>query len=120
MAASNLNRRDWNEPRGPTADLGLGGVGIGLGYPQSRNPVPGAPDERRRLPTPPRAPDASTPGGVELKEVVRPEELLIRTALSEDPRRGPVSGFLYFPYAGKASGLKSVELLFQDAVMRLK
>jgi hypothetical protein len=120
MVASNLNHRDWNQPRGATADLGVGGVGVGLGYPQSRNPVPGAPDERRRLPNPPRAPDAGVPGAGELKEVVRPEDLLIRTALPEDAHRGPVSGFLYFPYAGKASGLKSVELLFQDAVMRLK
>jgi len=31
-----------------------------------------------------------------------------------------VSGFLYFPYEGKASGLKSIDLLFQDAVMKLK
>src|ERR1035437_1486382 len=120
MVASHLNRRDWNAPRGPTADLGMGGVNIGLGYPQSRNPVPGAPDDHRRLPSPPRAPDAGAPGGGEPKERVRSEELLIRTALPEDPHRGPVSGFLYFPYEGKASGLKSIELLFQDAVMKLK
>jgi hypothetical protein len=98
----------------------VGGVNVGLGYPQSRNPFPGAPDENRRLPTPPRAPDAAAPGGGELKERVRPEELLVRTALPEDAHRGPVSGFLYFPYVGKASGLKSVELLFQDVVMKLK
>jgi hypothetical protein len=120
MVASNLNRRDWDSPRGPTADLGVGGVNIGLGYPQGRDPVTGAPD-RRRLPNPPRAPDAGAPGGSEPKERVRPEELLIRTALPEDPHSGPVSGFLYFPYLrGQASGLKSIDLLFQDAVMRLK
>ncbi|MCX6627336.1 MAG: hypothetical protein NTW28_06875 [Candidatus Solibacter sp.] len=120
MVASNLNRRDWNSPRGPTADLGMGGVSIGLGYPQSRNPVPGAPDDRRRLPSPPRAPDAGAPGGGELKERVRPEDVLIRTALPEDAHNRPVSGFLYFPFEGKTSGLKSIDLLFQDAVMKLK
>jgi len=45
---------------------------------------------------------------------------LIRTALPEDPHPGAVSGFIYFPYGGKASGLKSIELLFQDAVLKLK
>jgi hypothetical protein len=120
MVASNLNHRDWSAPRGPTADLGVGGVGVGLGYPQSRSPFPGAPDENRRLPNPPRAPDAGVPGGGEAKERVRPEEVLVRTALPEDAHRGPVSGFLYFPYAGKVSGLKSVELLFEDAVMKLR
>jgi len=120
MVASNLNHRDWNAPRGPMADLGVGGANVGLGYPQSRNPFPGAPDEQRRLPAPPRAPDAGAPGGGEPKERVRPEDVLIRTALPEDVHRGPVSGFLYFPYAGKASGVKSVELLFQDVVMKLK
>jgi hypothetical protein len=42
------------------------------------------------------------------------------TAPPEVAHRGAVSGFLYFPYQGKASGLKSIDLLFQDAVMKLK
>jgi len=120
MVASNLNQRDWSAPRGPTADLGVGGVNVGTGYPQGGSRVPGAPDERRRLPAPPRAPDAGPPGGGEPKEVVRAEDVLIRTALPEDPHPGAVSGFIYFPYGGKASGLKSIELLFQDAVLKLK
>jgi len=119
MVAGHLNRRDYDAPRGVTADLGVGGVNIGLGHPQGRDPVTGAP-EGRRLPDPPRAPDAGVPGGGEPRQRERPEELLTRTALPEDPHRGPVSGFLYFPYQGKASGLKSIDLLFQDAVMKLK
>jgi hypothetical protein len=97
----------------------VGGVNVGLGYPQGRDPVTGAPNGRR-LPNPPRAPDAGAPGGGEPKERVRPEELLIRTALPGGEQKGPVSGFLYFPYEGKASGLKSIDLLFQDVVMKLK
>jgi hypothetical protein len=119
MVASNLNRRDYNSPRGSTADLGVGGVNVGLGYPQGRDPVTGAP-QGRRLPSPPRAPDAGAPGGGEPKQRERPEELVIRTALPEGEFKGPVSGFLYFPYAGKSSGLRSIDLLFQDAVMKLK
>ena len=98
---------------------GVGGVNVGLGHPQSRDPVTGAPNGRR-LPSPPRAPDAGVPGGGEPKQRERPEESLIRTALPGDEQEGPVSGFLYFPYEGKASGLKSIDLLFQDVVMKLK
>jgi hypothetical protein len=119
MVAGNLNRRDYNSPRGATADLGVGGVNVGLGHPQGRDPVTGAPNGRR-LPSPPRAPDAGAPGGGEPKQRERPEDLLIRTALPEGEFKGPVSGFLYFPYEGKASGLKAIDLLFEDAVMKLK
>jgi hypothetical protein len=119
LVASHLNQRGWETPRGATADLGVGGVDIGLGHPQDRDPVTGAP-RGRRLPNPPRAPDAGVPGGGEARQRERPEEVLIRTALPEDPHRPAVSGFLYFPYQGKASGVKSIDLLFQDAVMKLK
>ena len=119
LVASHLNQREWETTRGVEADLGVGGANIGLGHPQERDPVTGMPTGRR-LPNPPRAPDAGVPGGGEARQRERPEELLIRTALPEDPRRGAVSGFLYFPYQGKASGLKSIDLLFQNAVMKLK
>src|ERR1035437_5503741 len=119
LVASHLNQREWETTRGAEADLGVGGVNIGLGHPQERDPVTGVPTGRR-LPDPPRAPDADVPGGGEARQRERPEELLIRTALPEDPHRPAGSGFLYFPYQGKPSGLKSIELLFQDAVMKLK
>ena len=119
LVASHLNQREWETSRGAEADLGVGGVNIGLGHPQERDPVTGMPTGRR-LPNPPRAPDAGVPGGGEARQRERPEEALIRTALPEDPHRPAVSGFLYFPYQGKASGLKSIDLLFQDAVMKLK
>jgi hypothetical protein len=97
----------------------VGGVNIGLGHPQERDPVTGAP-RGRRLPDPPRAPDAGVPGGSDARQRERPEEVLIHTALPEEAHRGAVSGFLYFPYQGRASGLKSIDLVFQDAVMKLK
>jgi hypothetical protein len=119
LVASHLNQRAWETPRGAEADLGVGGVNIGLGHPQERDPVTGMP-RGRRLPDPPRAPDQGVPGGGEARQRERPEEVLIRTALPEDPHRPAVSGFLYFPYEGKAGRLKSIDLLFQDAVMKLK
>src|ERR1019366_334350 len=119
LVASHLNQREWETTRGAEADLGVGGVNIGLGHPQERDPVTGV-RRGRRLPDPPHAPDAGVPGGGEARQRERPEEVLMRTALPEDPHRPAVSGFLYFPYQGKPSGLKSIELLFQDAVMKLK
>src|ERR1035441_9857441 len=119
LVASHLNQREWETTRGAEADLGVGGVNIGLGHPQERDPVTGVP-RGRRLPDPRHAPDAGVPGGGEARQRERPEEVLMRTALPEDPHRPAVSGFLYFPYQGKPSGLKSIELLFQDAVMKLK
>ena len=58
--------------------------------------------------------------GIDRPEPVRPEELLVRTALSDGEFRGPVSGFLYFAYKGKPSGIKSLDLLYEDAVLKLR
>ena len=117
MAASHLNRRDWQDSRGPSVDFGLGGIGIGTGG--QRGPqVPGGPQERR-LPSPPRAPGADY-GDDTMKPVVRAEDILVRAALPAGTFKGAVSGFLYFPYSGKASGVKRAELLFHDAVLTLK
>ena len=47
-----------------------------------------------------------------------------KVALPEGPARNPVSGFLFFPYRGKLSKLKSVELLVDygsgPVLLRLK
>ncbi|MEO8593801.1 MAG: hypothetical protein ABI759_10810 [Candidatus Solibacter sp.] len=134
MAAANLNRR--SESRGPMAGINLGGIGIGTGsqqgpngrYPQDPNgqggQYPQDPNgqggpQQRRMPTPPRAPDGDYPDSAR-KPVERAEDILIRTALPNGSFKGPVSGFLYFPYTGKASSVKTAELLYQDAVLKLK
>jgi hypothetical protein len=118
MVAASLNHREWQERPGATADIGMGGVGVGLGHPRQATPFPGAPPEQR-LPKPPRAPDADNPSGV-VKEEVKPEELVVRTALPEGGHRGAVSGFLYFAYTGKTSSIKSLELLYEGAVLKLR
>jgi hypothetical protein len=118
MVAASLNHREWQQRPGATADIGMGGVGIGLGHPRQTAPFPGAPPESR-LPQPPRSPDANNPSGVE-KEQVKPEELVVQTALPEGVHRGAVSGFLYFAYKGKTSSIKSLELLYEGAVLKLR
>lgn len=51
---------------------------------------------------------------------MKPEELVVQTALPEGSRRGPVSGYLYFAYKGKTASIKTLELLYEDAVLRLR
>jgi hypothetical protein len=118
MVAASLNHREWQDRPGATADAGIGGVGVGLGHPRQTAPFPGAPPEQR-LPRSPRAPDADNPSGVE-KEQVKPEELLVQAALPEGVHRGAVSGFLYFAHKGKTSSIKSLELLYEGAVLKLR
>ena len=117
MVAASLQHRDWQTPRGPVADLGLGGINVGLGRPRTQAPFPGGSDPNR-LPNPPRAPDGDSP--VPPKEVVKPEELLMQTALPDGPHHGAVSGFLYFAWQGKASAIKSIDLLYDGVTLKMR
>ena len=115
--ASSLRHREWDQRAGADAAIGIGGIGVGAGQPRQTAPFPGAPQPR--VPQPPRAPDANNPAGIE-RERVKPEDLLVETALPEGDRRGPVSGFLYFAFKGRISSIKSLELLFESAVLKLR
>ena len=117
MVAYSLNRPEWNQRPRMEAEGGYGNTGVILGRPVPSQ-VPGG--QQRRLPMPPRAPAPDAPGGIDRPEPVRPEELLVRTALSDGEFRGPVSGFLYFAYRGKPSGIKTLDLLYEDAVLKLR
>jgi hypothetical protein len=117
MVAATMQRPEWqNRPR-LEAGGGLGNTGVILGRPVPSQ-VPGG--QVPRAPMPPRAPAPDPPGGIDRPEPVRAEELLVQTALPEGERRGPVSGFLYFAHKGKASSIKSLELLYEDAVLKLR
>jgi len=117
MAASVMRQPQWQSQRGVMGGIDMGGIGVGTGYPPPGSTGPGGPQQR--LPAPPRAPDPDYPETTK-KETERAEDVLIRTALFDGPAKKPVSGFLYFPYKGKASGVKSLELLYHDAVLKLK
>jgi hypothetical protein len=116
LVAGSLNHPEWRQR--PTMEAGGGAGPVGIGYPQTRPPFPGAPQQR--LPAPPRAPDAGPPGGIERQKAATPEETLVQTALPTEPHRGAVSGFLYFPYTGKISSIKSLELTWQGASLKLR
>jgi len=115
--AANMAHPEWQSQQSRVnAEAGVGPVI--LGAPQQRQPFPGAPQPR--VPAPPRAPDADPPGGIQRQQPVKPEELLIQTAMPTEPRRGPISGFLYFPYRGKTSSIKSLVLEWDGVSLKLR
>jgi hypothetical protein len=118
QAAASLRPSPWQTQQNRSrASGGIGGGPIDIGMGQPR-PVPGSPQDRR-LPAPPRAPDADPPGGIE-RQQVNPDEILLQTALPEGVHKGKVSGFVFFPYGGKTSSLKSVELEYGSVTLKLK
>jgi hypothetical protein len=46
--------------------------------------------------------------------------LVVETALPLGPQKWPVSGFLYFAFTGKTSSIKSLELIYNSTVLRLR
>ena len=119
MVAASLKHPEWQTRPNAQAGIGVGGIGVALGRPAPRTPFPGAPPESR-LPKPPRAPGPDNPGGLDPRERVKPEELVVQTALPEGNHRSALSGYLYFAFQGKAASIKSLELLYEDAVLKLR
>ncbi len=120
MVTASLQNPEWehNSPNyGISGGTRNSGVILG-GPPQNRDPFPGSqpPGSKppNRIPVP-----RDNPSGVE-KEPVNAAEILLQTALPEGERHSPCSGFLYFAYRGKVTGIKSIELLFEDTVLKLK
>ncbi|MFN7997239.1 MAG: hypothetical protein U0Q18_26725 [Bryobacteraceae bacterium] len=104
FVAASLKYPDW-ETR-PRLEAGAGPVIFGRPGPVER--FPGDP-QARRLPAPPRPPDAN-PSGQEPQQPVSADEIATQTALPEGEWRGTVSGYLYFAYKGKAKNIKSLTL----------
>jgi hypothetical protein len=119
MVAASLAHPEWR-----TADPHVeleGGVGnhtavYGAPIP-SRQPYPT--DPRTQQPPIPQAPK-DDPSGIEHTPPVRAEVLLVEVALPQGAQKWPVSGFLYFPYTGRPASIKSLELIYGSAVLKLK
>jgi hypothetical protein len=120
MVAASIKYPDWQRKPQVIAGGGIGDQGIILGQPPSVERFPG--DRRaERGPAPPRVPTGNSPTPT---EPVDPAELVQKVALPEGKTNWPVSGYVFFPYRGKASKLKSVELIAEfgsePVVLRLK
>ena len=118
MVVAAIQRSEWRYPRGPQATVGAGNDTVILGGPTQRTPPWGGPGGR--TPAPPRAPAPEDRSGIEKPEPVKLTELVVSAALPEGEHKGPVAGFLYFPFTGKASKVRSVELLYGEARLKLK
>ena len=51
---------------------------------------------------------------------LRATEVAVKSALPEGETKNPVAGFLYFPYRGKVKGIKTLELVYDRAVLKLR
>jgi hypothetical protein len=112
-----LQHEDWQDHPRAEGSIGSGAGDIIFGRPAPTK-VPGG--QQPRTPRAPRAPDPDAPGGVEPQPRIRADELVVRTALPEGDFSGPVSGFLYFPYKGKTTSIKSLNLVYGDAALKLR
>lgn len=110
MVGASLKYPDWNRQRGIVAAAGP--VIIGRPAPVERFPGDTRPAQTRVPGRVPQAPtDAS--GGTAGGEQINLPEIVNAAALPEGPRKQPVSGYVYFPWSGKLTKLKKVELLVQ-------
>lgn len=124
MVAASIKYPDWEQQRTFTVGAGMGNAGVILGQPPATERFPG---DRRpaesRLPQPPRAPDQDSTG-IDKHPEPTTDEIVQRAALAEGPVKLPVAGLVYFPFKGKLSKLKSVELIYEGptpaAVLRLR
>ena len=105
MVAASIKYEDWTTQRGIQAQAGP----VIIGGPQQSSRFPG--DNRGPVPRPQPAPQDTAPE-VE-RETVDPGDAVDAASLSEGPARQPRSGYLYFPYTGKLTKIKTVELIYR-------
>jgi hypothetical protein len=117
MIATMMQHPEWDTGPRLEGGGGMGPAGVVLGRPRPSE-VPGG--QHPPVPTQPRAPAPDPPGGIEPEPRIQAPELVLQTALPQGPHKGPISGFLYFPYKGRSASIKSVELLYEDAVLKLR
>lgn len=106
MVAASVKYPDWSNRREVVAQAGP--VIIGPPVPTERFPG----DRRAPVPRRPPAPQDDGSSGIE-REEVSPSEVIEATALDEGPVRAARSGYLFFPYTGKLTKIKSVELVYR-------
>jgi hypothetical protein len=119
FVAASLKYPDWTSGPSATVRGDVGNTGVILGRPAPTERFPGDPSGRR-LPNPPRAPDAENRSGQDAAPAVTAPEAVLSSALPEGPTRFPVSGCLYFAFKGKLKSIKSLELLYGEAALKLR
>jgi len=120
MVAASLKYPDWEMRPGMEADAGVGNAGVILGRPPATERFPGDPRAgKQRLPRPPQAPEPENRSGLDRPEPAKAEDVAVNAALPEGTARGPVSGYLYYAFKGKASGIRSLVLMYKGVMLKL-
>jgi hypothetical protein len=114
VAAASRNT-GLNMRRGIEAGGGVGDSQVIFGRPRTEARFPGDPSGGRG-PTAPRAPSQDDNAEPPMETSAAVMEL----AMPEGEVREPVSGYLYFPYAGKAKKIKSLELIITTKAGELR
>jgi len=118
MVAADMHHPEFQTAPWAQASGGVDGHDVIIGGPPRDHPFPGSP-----MPTPqPRPPvdvPKDNPSGVK-SEPVDPYKLLVETAIEEGQHHAPVSGFLYFHFRGNVKSIKTLELVYRDAVLKLR
>lgn len=109
MVAASLQYSDWSQRARLEAQAGP----VIVGAPRQQPRFPG--DTRPGQPP-------NRPGN---RQDDRPAaktdaEAVIDAALPEGPTLGPTKGLVYFPYRGKLKGLKTIELLWGERILKLQ
>ena len=109
LVAAGMRNTGLARPKGVEVTGGVGPVDVAYGRPrQTDERFPG--DPRARVPTPPRAPDQKP---VETEPQLTADKAIVEYALPMGETRIPVAGYLYFHFEGKASKIRTLELLYK-------
>ena len=120
LVSSSLQHPEYRQEPHLEAGAGTNGGGVVLGAPRQTTQVPGEPPRPAQPYPVPGSDEDPLGGGAPREPRISANELLTQTALPEGKYHTAVSGYIYFQHRGKASSLKTVELLFQDAVLKLR
>jgi hypothetical protein len=114
MVAASVKYPDWRIK--PSVEAGVM-RGDGRAVIVGRNPqVQRWPGDPRQSPAPP---ERNSPVAAE-KEPIDYAHLINRSALPEGKFNKPLAGFAFFPYDGKLKSIRTVELLIDDQVLKLR
>ena len=110
MVGASVRNTGLARQKGVEVGGGVGPADVVFGRPrQTDERFPGDPGVSRRVP--PRAPEdppANSP------PLMTADKAIVEYALPEGEVRGPVAGFLYFHYPGKANKIRTIDLLYRS------
>jgi hypothetical protein len=114
FVAASIKYPDWRMRPSLQAGVGMGDTGVLIGRPRPTSRFPG--DRRPDIGRPPGRTTVDSPQNEQVDYV----RLIEDASLPEGKRMKPAAGYLYFPYNGKLKSIKTVELLIDDVVLKLR